>query len=225
MSETMLEIDADDVLLTPEVLRRRGARAFYESHVADRLGGRAEETGRAALAYWVDAFLFDRSGNQQLFSMVHELGAWLESHYGCPYRWNDEDEVYELDCPVYALHETWALSPAWTIATTCSACGARPFACDHIPGVVYGGEVCSAVVSEFIAWDHVAMTANPEFVSNWHRQQRVTRDEAAAAGIVAGGAAFCRHCHDCSGRAGPSAGDLDPVGRFDQLFRRERSPT
>ena len=190
------------------------------------MAGREEKSGEAdarrAIEYWVEAFLLDRKGQSDLFSRAHEVGGWLAEGVGCPYTFNPRDQSYSRDCGIYALHQPWALSPAWVVNTRCSICDAGPFACDHVPGETYGEVECASVVTDFIGFDHVALTPNPDFVSNFRQTQSVSADQAKAAGVEPGQPLYCKHCTDCPGRFGPSEGDLDPVGRFEGMAARHQ---
>jgi hypothetical protein len=72
---------------------------------------------------------------------------------------------------------------------------------------------------------HVALTANPDFTHTWYRDQRVSTTDIVADGTIAaaGHPATCSHCQECPGLNGPNAGDLDPVGRWEEMLDRART--
>lgn len=176
----------------------------------------AEREARGALRYLVDAFLGSREANQSLFELAHRLGAEIEQRWDCP--WTPGEDEYTLSCPIYALHRPFAHSLELTATTACSICDAEAFACEHVPGCEYGGEVCRSRVTG-IARGAIAFTADPEFVYTWHQPQSVRREQLMANGTLDNADAdiYCTHCHDCSGQ--PEPGDLDPMTRFEKLRR------
>jgi hypothetical protein len=106
-----------------------------------------------------------------------------------------------------------------TVTTRCSICGAGELECDHLPGETYDGEECLSVVESIGPLGHVAFTANPDFTYTWYRDQEVSTADIVADGTVgaAGDPATCSHCQECAGLNDPSAGDLDPVGRWEEM--------
>lgn len=212
----MIEIGPDGAELTPDELRRRGVRRALEADLAlARSEPRAPREARRALGELVDAFLHDRRRNAVLYKRAHQLGERLSRSGSC--EWQPGTEHYTLRCPIYALHRKVAHSVAMTVTTACSVCGAEALGCDHIPGEIYGDEICGSVVTSIGPPGHIAFTAEPDFVYTWHQEQRVPSARLLQQGVISeiGQPAPCRHCQDCSGWPGP--GDLDPVGRFKQL--------
>lgn len=221
---SLVQLDECGRELTPAFLRRRGLRTAVAAEVGLRHGGeQAAELARRAIADLVEAFLHDRTGNADLFARAHHVGALLSATAKC--FWTPGPETYTLRCPVYALHQTWATSVAMTVTTRCSICGAGELACDHLPGESYDGEECRSVAESFGPLGHVAFTANPDFTFTWYRDQQVSTAEIVAAGTIAaaGQPATCSHCQECPGLGGPSAGDLDPVGRWDGMITNARA--
>jgi hypothetical protein len=220
-----IEIDADGQELTPEFLRKRGLRGAYRAELGLRLGdARAEKVGRAALADLVDAFLHDRRGNANLFARAHRLGLELSLHVGC--HWTPGQDRYELRCAIFALHRPVAHSVAWTLDSVCSICGAGPFSCEHIPDETYDGELCELSVGGVLGtFDHIAFTANPDFIYTWHQPQTVDVTRLKADGAIkrVGDRLRCTHCRECPGLAGPNQEDLDPVGRWERLVAQNTS--
>jgi hypothetical protein len=221
---TLVEVDDSGQELTPAFLRRRGLRAAVAAEIGLRKGDdQAPDLARRAIADLVEAFLHDRTGNADLFARAHVVGALLSTTARC--FWTPGPETYTLRCPIYALHETWATSIAMTITTRCSICGAGELGCDHLPGEIYNGEECWSVAESIGPLGHVALTANPDFMYTWYRDQQVSTAEIIADGTItaAGDPATCSHCQACPGLNGPSAGDLDPVGRWEAMLARARS--
>ncbi len=221
---SLVQIDESGQELTPAFLRRRGLRGAVAAEIGLRNGdGRAAEVARRAIADLVEGFLHDRTGNADLFRRAHQVGALLSATARC--FWVPGPQEYTLRCPVYALHQTWATSVAMTITTRCSICGAGELECDHLPGETYGGEECWSVAESIGALGHIAFTANPDFTYTWHRTQQVSTAEIVADGTIAaaGDPATCSHCQECSGLDGPSADDLDPVGRLETMINRART--
>jgi hypothetical protein len=216
---THVRVDDDGELLTPRLLRRRGLRGAHDAEFGLRLGdSEAVEQGRAALGDLVNAFLHDRRGNAALFVRAHRLGKELSLREGC--RWTAGEETYELRCPIFALHRTVAHSVALTFDSACSVCGAGPFTCDHVSGETYDGAVCHHANGRLLGGlDHVALTADPDFVSTWHQPQRAETARLLADGKIskAGDILCCRHCRNCTGLAEPTDGDLDPVQRWESI--------
>ncbi len=220
---TAIQIDESGQELTPAFFRRRGLRAAVDAQVLLRTGGAdGHALARRAISDLVEAFLHDRAGNADLFARAHQLGSIISEQGAC--RWTPGPETYTLRCPIFALHQTWATSVAMTETTRCSICGAGDFGCDHLPGEAYEGEECVSIVESIGSGGHFALTADPDFTYTWHREQEVATARIVADGRIkrAGDRAFCQHCQDCEGIRGPSAGDLDPVGRLRAM--RERRP-
>jgi hypothetical protein len=111
-----------------------------------------------------------------------------------------------------------------TVLTHCSICGAGELECDHLPGESYDGNVCRSVVDSIGPFGHVAVTANPDFTYTWYREQRYATAELIVDGIITsvGDEATCTHCPECFGINGPAPGDLDPVGRFQEMIDSAR---
>jgi hypothetical protein len=97
--------------------------------------------------------------------------------------------------------------------------------CEHLPGETYDGEECWSVAESIGPLGHVALTANPDFTYTWYRDQQVATAEIMADGTItaAGDPATCSHCEECPGRNGPTAGDLDPAGRWEGMIARARA--
>jgi hypothetical protein len=219
---SLVEIDESGRDLTPQFLRRRGLRTALEAEIALRNGRkRGPGVARRAISDLVEAFLHDRAPNADLFARAHGVGALLSATAKC--FWKPGPEKYTLRCPIYALHQTWATSVAMTVTTRCSICGAGELECDHVPGETYDSEECMSIVESLGPLGHVAFTANPDFTYTWHREQEVSTAEILADGTIkaAGERATCSHCQECPGQlSGPSAGDLDPVGRREEMLTR-----
>lgn len=221
---SLVQLDESGQELTPAFLRRRGLRTAFAAEIGLRNGDeRGPERARRAIADLVEAFLQDRRGNADLFARTHRVGALLSATARC--FWTPGPETYTLRCPIYALHETWATSVAMTVTTHCSICGAGQLECDHLPGETYDGEECRSVVESIGPLGHVAFTANPDFTYTWYRDQQVSTAEIVADGTIAaaGDPATCSHCQECPGLNRPSAGDLDPVGRWEGVLTRARA--
>ena len=211
-----VEVDDDDNVLTPTFLRDRGrGRARRAMDLLARADDAWVLAARGAIADLVDAFLHDRGSNADLFAVVHELGRLLSERAKC--RWTQRNEAYELLCPIHALHRPFAHSPALTQLTTCSVCGAGEFACRHVAGRVYDGEMCERVVASLGPLGHVAFTVDPDFLYTWHQPSSVPTAELVAEGIIssAGDPAVCTHCRDCEGQ--PTPDELSPGARFARL--------
>lgn len=221
---SLVRVDESGQELTPPFLRRRGLRTALAAEIALRNGDeRGAELARRAIADLVEGFLHERTPNADLFRRAHGVGALLSATAGC--FWKPGLETYTLRCPIYALHQTWATSVAMTVTTRCSICGAGELGCDHLPGETYDGEECRSVVESIGPFGHVAFTANPDFTYTWYRDQEVSTLDVVADGTIrtAGDPATCSHCQECPGRlSGPSAGDLDPVGRWEEMLARAR---
>jgi hypothetical protein len=219
---SLVQLDQSGQELTPQFLRRRGLRTALAAEITLRAGGgRGAELARRAIADLVEAFLHDRAANADLFARAHGVGALLSATAGC--FWKPGPEKYTLRCPIHALHQTWATSVAMTVTTRCSICGAGELECDHLPGEIYNGEECLSVAESIGPFGHVALTADPDFTYTWYRDQEVLTTEIVAEGTIraAGDPATCSHCQECPGRLrGPSAGDLDPVGRWEEMAAR-----
>lgn len=221
---SLVQLDKSGQELTPAFLRRRGLRTAVAAEIGLRNGDqRAAELARRAIADLVEAFLHDRTANANLFARAHRVGALLSATAKC--FWTSGPEMYTLRCPIYALHEPWATSIAMTVTTRCSICGAGELECDHLPGESYDGEECQSVAESIGPRGHVALTANPDFTYTWYRDQQAPTAEIIADGTIAaaGDPATCSHCQECAGLHGPSAGDLDPVGRWEEMLARARA--
>lgn len=218
---SLVQLDDSGHELTPRFLRRRGLRTALAAEIALRGGDeRGAELARRAIADLVEAFLHDRTGNANLFARAHYVGALLSTQAGC--FWRPGSETYTLRCPIYALHQTWATSIAMTVTTRCSVCGAGELECDHVPGETYEDEECWRVAESIGPIGHVAFTANPDFTYTWYRDQEVSTADIVADGtiVAARDPATCSHCQHCAGLNGPSAGDLDPLGRWEGMVAR-----
>ena len=148
---------------------------------------------------------------------AHRLGEDINRHVGC--YWTEDE--YELSCPIFALHRNVAVSIARTLDGACSICGAGPFSCEHAPGEYYAGEFCQLLYGGVLGtFDHVALTTNPDFISNWHQAETESVSQLKASGKIArvGDPLQCRHCCHCSGLDSASEGDLDPAKRWDDLM-------
>jgi hypothetical protein len=223
---TFVEVDESGQELTPALLRRRGLRTALAAEIALRnYDERGAGLAREAIADLVEAFLHDRTANADLFRRAHRVGALLSSTAEC--FWKPGRETYTLRCPIYALHQTWATSLAMTVTTRCSICGAGELGCDHLPGETYNGDECRSIAESIGPLGHVALTANPDFTYTWYRDQEVSTAKIVANGTigVAGDPATCSHCQECPGLNGPSAGDLDPVGRWQEAVARAQAAT
>lgn len=221
---TLVELDGSGQELTPAFLRRRGLRTALAAEIALRnRDERGAGLAREAISDLVEAFLHDRAGNADLFRRAHGVGALLSSTAGC--FWTPGRETYTLRCPIYALHQTWATSLAMTVTTRCSICGAGELGCDHVPGETYDGDECRSVAESIGPFGHVALTANPDFTYTWYRDQEVLTADIVADGTIgaAGDPATCSHCQECPGLSGPSAGDLDPGRRWEEMVARAQS--
>lgn len=177
---------------------------------------RAERVGRRGLAALVDAFLHERRTHADLYWRAHRLGALLCERIGC--EWEPGEDQYTLRCPIFALHRPVAHSIAMTMTTKCSICGAGALQCDHLPGETYDGAVCRVAADKIVGGlDHVALTADPDFVYTWHQPQKASVADMLADGIIerVGDRAVCRHCVQCSGEAAED--DLDPVARWSRV--------
>jgi hypothetical protein len=221
---SLVQIDESGQELTPAFLRRRGLRTAVAAEIALHAGDeQGAELARRAIADLVEAFLHDRTGNANLFARAHRVGALLSATARCC--WTPGPEKYTLRCPIYALHQTWATSVAMTVTTRCSICGAGELQCDHRLGETYDGEECRRVAESIGPLGHVAFTANPDFTYTWYRDQEVPTADIVADGTIAaaGDPATCSHCQECPGLYGPSAGDLDPMGRWEEMVARARA--
>jgi len=221
---SLVQIDESGQPLTPAFLRRRGLRTAVAAEIALRAGDeQGADVARRAIADLVEAFLHDRTSNASLFARAHHVGALLSATARC--FWTPGPEKYTLRCPIYALHQTWATSVAMTVTTRCSICGAGELQCDHCPGETYNGEECRRVAESIGPLGHVAFTANPDFTYTWYRDQEVPTADIVADGTIAaaGDPATCSHCQECPGLYGPSAGDLDPVGRWEEMLARSQA--
>jgi len=221
---SLVQVDESGQVLTPAFLRRRGLRAELAADIALRNDDESgPEHARQAIADLVEAFLHDRPANADLFARAHRLGALLSNTAGC--FWTPGPEAYTLRCPIYALHQPWATSVAMNVTTHCSVCGAGHLECDHLPGETYDGVECRSVPESFGPNGHLAITANPDFTYTWYRDQQVTTTEIIADGTIAaaGDSATCSHCQECPGLDGPSAGDVDPVGRWKEMVAGARA--
>jgi hypothetical protein len=222
---SLVQVDDSGQELTPAFLRRRGLRSAVAAEIALRAGDeRGAAVARSAIADLVEAFLHDRTSNANLFARAHRVGALLSKTAGC--FWRPGPETYTLRCPIFALHQMWATSVALTVTTRCSICGAGELECDHLPGELYDEVECLSVVESIGPFGHFALTANPDFTYTWYRDQEVSTAAILADGTIAraGDAATCSHCQDCPGLNGPSAGDLDPVGRWEEIRARAERP-
>lgn len=220
---SLVQLDESGQELTPAFLRRHGLRTAVAAEIGLRQGDeRAAELARRAIGDLVEAFLHDRTGNADLFSRAHRVGALLSAIARC--FWTPGTETYTLRCPIHALHQRWATSVAMTVTTRCSICGAGDLECDHLPGELYDGEECQSVVESIGPLGHVALTANPDFTYTWYRDQQVATAEIVADGTIGapGDPATCSHCQECPGLNWPTAGDLDPVGRWEEMLSRAR---
>jgi hypothetical protein len=191
----------------PKELRRRGQRLAVQGVAAlDHAPGPAEALLRRAIEHMVDAFLLDRQGNADLFVRAHELGALVEQVFSCAWK-TDHRNTYVNDCGILALHSRLGLSPGGTTWGRCSLCGARDSECDHIPGAIYGGQRCARRIED---WDleEVSMTQRPREPRCFRTWAHVPRSNARRAGGRTPGR--CWHCRTCSGRAAPTADDLNP---------------
>jgi len=223
---SLVQLDESGQELTPTFLRRRGLRTAVAAEIGlRRRSERAPELARSAIADLVEAFLHDRTGNPDLFTRAHRVGALLSATAKC--FWTPGPETYTLRCPIYALHQTWATSVAMTVTTRCSICGAGELQCDHVPGETYDGEECQSIAESLGPPGHIAFTANPDFTYTWYRDQRVSTAEIVADGTLAAASdpATCSHCQECPGLNRPSAGDLDPVGRWEEMLARAQLAT
>ncbi len=203
---------------SPRVLRAEGLRQVAQAGLSLELGEEgAEQALRAGVRTIVDAFLADRQANADLFTLAHKLGEVLSSDLGCP--WTVQDDAYTLRCPVTALHRPVAHSMAFVEMTECSICDAEPFACTHVPGDVYDGQLCQLRVTGFGLGGHIAWTANPDFLYTWHQEDAVTASKLIADGKIekAGDIVYCQHCQECPGK--PAEGDLDPEKRYETILR------
>ena len=206
---------------SPATLRENSLPAAEAAEIALYAGqDNAENKARAVLRDVVDAFLGDRQTNNDLFERAHQFGRTIVETVGCS--WVEEGDRYVNRCPIFALHRTAAHSLELTTLQKCSICGAEPLSCGHLSGLEYDGEVCAFLVTEILPIGAVAWTADPEFTYTWHRPETVPTDQLIAEGIlrVADEPAACTHCLNCSGT--PSADDLDPIGRFYRLVKKNR---
>jgi len=169
---SLVQLDESCQELTPTFLRRRGLRAAVAAEVGLRNGDkRAAKLARRAIGDLVEAFLHDRTANADLFARAHRVGALLSATTKC--FWTPGPETYTLQCPIYALHQTWATSVAMTVTTRCSICDAGELQCDHLPGETYDGEECQSVAESIGPLGHVALTADPDFTYTWYLDQEV----------------------------------------------------
>lgn len=218
---TLTLIDAERHGREPEPaeLREAGLPAAERAEAALRaeVPG-AEDFARKALRAVTDGFLGDREGNRDLFERAHQLGRTIAETAGC--WWTPGEENYSIDCPIFALHRKVAHSVAMTTTRECSICGAEPFDCEHLDGHIYGDEACVFKVTAIAPPGHVAWTADPEFTYTWHRPEQLETEWLLSEGFiaVAGETAACTHCLNCAGT--PSDDDLDPIGRFERLVRK-----
>jgi hypothetical protein len=223
-----VEIGEDGERITPARLRAGGLRGERDGQILLRYaagGGKASERLlRAALGDLVDAFLIDRVGQADLFARAHVLGADLHGQFGCSYEYKEEEDTYSLRCPVFALHQTFAFSVAWTLITRGSICGAGAFECDHVSGRTYAGAECRQKVEKVVGFPHVALTADPDFLHTWHQPIQAKGAQLVAEGKIRkpGDEVHCKHCAGCLARLGPTEGDLDPVGRFSEFVAENR---
>jgi len=215
---TMVLIDASRHGREPpaDELRKRGLEGLGE--ILPRLAdgdSSVELAARSCLRDLVDAFLADREANRDLFSLAHTLGGLISATAEC--FWQPGEEVYSLNCPVYALHRPFAHSIAVTVTTTCSICGAGAFRCLHLPGNFYEGELCVNEVTGIGPVGHIALTAKPDFIYTWHQPLEQPVEDLIKRQIIKrpGDKATCTHCLECGGE--PTADDLDPVTRFERM--------
>ncbi|RYG30277.1 hypothetical protein EON81_25230, partial [bacterium] len=169
-----------DVLLAREAARAsliRSRRNVLDAIAAGRELREIAELYRDAVRCLVEAFLTDRTNYANCFTWAHRAGEELEQRFSCDWSYDETTQDYYLSCPIDALHQMWATSVGWVTSKRCSVCHAPPLSCAHIPGREYGDVTCHLEYEQFESFDHVAMTANPQFSYTWHRR----RTESAAA--------------------------------------------
>jgi hypothetical protein len=83
---------------------------------------------------------------------------------------------------------------------------------------MYGDELCAYENLEVLGINHLALTADPDFICTWFSNQEFSADELLSANVIdtAGEAAYCMHCAECTGH--PTDEDLDPVARWRRLL-------
>lgn len=193
--------------------RVEGLRGMRAGRILLSSGKRqeAEKLLRAALSDLVFAFLLDRQGNAQLFTVAHRVGALIENEFGCKFVYDPETDAYMSDCPIAGLHSRLGMSAAFTTASTCSICGAEDFDCSHVPGRLYEDELCRRRDVRLIAIREISMTPNPDFAETFVQhvdRPRSDFEAEANSKIPRGAVIYNHHCRNCSGV--PSAEDLDP---------------
>lgn len=195
-------------------LRREGLRSFRLGlFLIRRDSAAAEKHLRGSLRDLVEAFLEDRRGNADLFTLAHRIGYLLVHTFKCPYEFREEDQRWTQTCPIPGLHRRVAFSVALLWARSCSICGADEFDCDHVPGETYEGGVCELERTKAIGLDHLALTHEPDFVYTFIQADQVSQREVVAEfgrPLREGERLMCDHCRFCRGYFGPSAEDLDP---------------
>lgn len=217
----------DGEVWTPEKLRKRGFKLERNAHIRMRVTGEFQEDDlRAALGYLVEAFLLDREGQADLFAHAHRIGLVLSRH-GCDLEFDPSTSEYTLRCPILALHEPWGYSISVTTLTECSICGAGAFECSHVEGENYDGDTCFMQISKMVGMDHVAITANPDFISTWYQPTRVSGNDAINryGARAIGDTLSCTHCEDCPGtKLGAQPDDIDKVGALQRLIGERKPP-
>jgi hypothetical protein len=161
----------------------------------------------------VEAFLEDRQENAALYTLAHRIGWILVNNFKCPYTEDEETGDWVNTCEIPALHRRIAFSVAWFWTMRCSICGATDLDCDHVPGAIYDGEVCSLDRDQFVGFDHVAVVTEPDFTHTFIQPDRGSKAEIErqfGGPLPEGMTVFCNHCRNCAGYFGPTEEDLDP---------------
>jgi hypothetical protein len=171
----------------------------------------------------VDAYLLDRRTNVRIFGEAHRVGALLQQEFSCDWTLTEDEKYYENPCGVLALHSRVGLSPGGRSWGTCSICDADDFECDHVPGQMYGGDLCYRNIYRFDA-EEVSFTTRPRDRRCFRVWVLVPRHE------VGQRRPMCVHCQRCAGAAGPTPEDQDPGtwpsdvdALIEETVRRSRS--
>lgn len=193
-------------------LAEDGQRLLAEALRAERISSpSAEKLFRAAVERLVDAFLVDRSGQAECFTVAHAVGHHLAVSYGCPMT-SDDDGYWLAKCGVLALHQRLGASFAGPSVGRCSVCGAGDFGCEHLPGERYDGAHCHRVVHT-VELQEISLVQFPDDPRCYRVEIPVTPRqvrEARRRPLRQGEVLSCTHCLTCRAiEDGPTREDID----------------